>query len=159
MAYPTIMRLLPVLSAALVFSAPGIAHAAEGTYYKVADGVMIYLGVVPSEIVLGHPRHHPEAQMHGGTPDANGRYHVLVALFQSTTGARIADAQVTATVGPLGRAATDKTLERMTVAGAATYGNYFAMPGPGPYRIEVRIRHRDAAREVTATFDYRKPDE
>ena len=36
--------------------------------YQVAGSVAAYLGVVPSEIVQGHPLSHPEGRMHGGAP-------------------------------------------------------------------------------------------
>lgn len=151
--------LVYITAAAFMCSTFGLAHAVEDAYYRTTDGISIYLGVVPAEIVLGHPKNHPEAQMHDGAPDKADRYHVLVALFRSMTGTRIIDAQVTATVSPLGRAGIDKTLERMVVAGATTYGNYYAMPDPGPYRIEIRVRQRDVMREIRATFEYRKQDE
>lgn len=159
MILTTIKRFLCVFAAAIVYSASGGAYAADDTRYKVADGIAIYLGVVPAEIILGHPKEHPETQMHGGPSGTGDLYHVVVALFEQSTGERIVDARVTARVIPLGRAGTGKTLERMVVAGAATYGNYYAMPDPGPYQIEVQIQQRDVSRESQATFDYRKPDE
>lgn len=159
MIFTTIERFMCVLAAVIVYSVSGAASSADDTRYKVTDGISIYIGVVPAEIVLGHPNEHPETQMHGGPSGTGDLYHVVVALFEQSTGERIVDARVTARVIPLGRAGTGKTLERMVVAGAATYGNYFTMPDPGPYRIEVRIRQRDVSRESQATFDYRKSDE
>ena len=42
----------------------------------------------------------------------------------------------------------------MTIGGSITYGNYFYMPGAGPYRIDVRIRLPDRAGELRAVFNW-----
>ncbi|MBI5462999.1 MAG: hypothetical protein HY941_12510 [Gammaproteobacteria bacterium] len=161
MTYIAIKRLLYILATTLVFSVCGGALATpqtdENAHYKVVDGVAIYLGVMPAEIIQGHPKDHPETQMHGGPPDTGGRYHVMVALFEQSTGKRIADAQVTATVSPLGFSGSEKKLEHMIVAGATTYGNYYTMSGPGPYRIEIRIKRRNASTAIHVTFEYQQP--
>jgi len=127
------------------------AAAAETGNRQVVDGVAVYFGLFPAELVRGHPREHPESGMHGGAPV--GESHVLVALFDAKTGRRIEGAAVTATVTGPKRLKLSKTLEPMIVAGALTYGNYFYLTGPGPYRIAVRARLPDA-REVTATFTW-----
>ena len=131
--------------------AVGAAAAAETGNRQVVDGVAVYFGLMPGELVRGHPRQHPESGMHGGVPV--GESHLLVALFDDKTGKRIDGAEVTATVTGPERLKLRKTLEPMTVAGAVTYGNYFSLTGPGPYRIAVRARLPDA-REVTATFTW-----
>jgi hypothetical protein len=130
--------------------------AVAGADRQRADGIMVYLGVVPAEVVLGHAPQHPEGQMHGGPPEQPNRYHVMVALFEAASGARISNATVTARVSELALAGTEKRLELMTIAGAATYGNYFPMPNVGPYRIEVHIRRPGVAGEVLTTFDYER---
>ena len=43
-----------------------VATAAEDAQYKTANGLAVYLGVVPAEIVKGHPSGHAETTMHGG---------------------------------------------------------------------------------------------
>ncbi len=57
--------------------------------FQVVDGVAIYLGVMPAQIVQGHPKEHPEVGMHGGAPTRGDRVHVVVALFDNATGGRI----------------------------------------------------------------------
>lgn len=131
--------------------AVGAAAAAETGSRQVVDGVAVYFGLMPGELVRGHPRQHPESGMHGGVPV--GESHLLVALFDDKTGKRIDGAKVTATVTGPERLNLRKALEPMTVAGAITYGNYFSLTGPGPYRIAVRVRLPDA-REITATFTW-----
>lgn len=128
------------------------APASADDYQQVVDGVAIYFGIVPAEVVRGHPREHPEGEMHGGV--SAGESHIMVALFDAKTGRRIADAEVSAHItGDRGLTA-QKRLDLMVIAGSATYGNYFSMPGSGPYRIEVRIRLPDKAREVRAVFTW-----
>jgi len=125
-----------------------------------AGGIEIFYGVIPAAIILGHPDDHNERKMHGGTPAWGEQYHLIVTLFDSASKERIRDAQIMATVfnvrspgkrlaGPLRR------LEPMQVAGAASYGNYFNLPGPAPYRIELEIRRRGAVKTVKVPLEYR----
>lgn len=125
--------------------------AAETMNRHVVDGVAVYFGLLPAELVRGHPREHVESGMHGGVPV--GESHLMIALFDDKTGNRIDGAAVTATVTGSPRLKLSKPLEPMSVAGAVTYGNYFYLTGPGPYQIVVRARLPDA-REITATFTW-----
>ena len=122
----------------------------DSALVKVVDGVSIYLGIVPAEIVRGHPKEHPEGAMHGGAPTGGEQYHVMVALFDAKTGQRINNAEVTAKV-----AGMEKKLEVMNIANAITYGNFFPMSGPGPFRIVVQIRKPGEPRVVEALFDHK----
>lgn len=128
------------------------ATAAVDGYRQVVDGVAVYFGVMPAELVRGHPREHPESEMHGGVPV--GENHITVALFEDKTGKRIARAEVTATITGPGNFKAEKKLEPMIIAGAATFGNYFTMPGPGPYRIALRIRTPGIGHDIEATFTW-----
>lgn len=130
------------------------AFAADVATHKVVDGVAIYLGVLPSEMVLGHPHSHTEPGMHGGVPAGEHRYHVTVALFDAATGKRITGAQVKATVSELALSGTTKTLEPMLIADAITYGNYFIMRGTGIYRIRVQVRQPGESQPIEAEFEY-----
>src|SRR6266536_931998 len=49
-------------------SCSSMAVAADDPPYKLAGGLAIYIGVVPAEIVKGHPSPHAEKTMHGGAP-------------------------------------------------------------------------------------------
>lgn len=130
------------------------AFAADVPTHKVVGGVAIYLGVLPSEMVLGHPKPHTEAGMHGGVPPGEHRYHVVVALFDAATGKRITGAQVKARVSEFALSGTEKTLEPMLIADTITYGNYFRMPGTGIYRIQVQVRRSGVADVIEAEFEY-----
>ncbi len=128
------------------------ATAAVDGYRQVVDGVAVYFGVMPAELVRGHPREHPESEMHGGVPV--GENHIMVALFEDKTGKRITRAEVTATITGPGNFKAEKKLEPMVIAGAASFGNYFTMPGPGPYRIAVRIRTPGIGHDIEASFTW-----
>lgn len=138
------------LLAGLLLVSP--AGAAVGSYRQVVDGVAVYFGVMPAELVRGHPREHPESEMHGGVPV--GENHIMVALFEDKTGKRITRAEVTATITGPGNFKAEKKLEPMVIAGAASFGNYFTMPGPGPYRIAVRIRTPGIGHDIEASFTW-----
>lgn len=138
--------------AGIVLGVAVAAPAADTAYRRVVDGVAIYFGILPAELVRGHPQEHPEGQMHGGVPV--GENHIMVALFEDKTGKRITRAEVTATITGPGNFKAEKKLEPMVIAGATTYGNYFSMLGPGPYRIVVRIRVPGAGRDIEAVFTW-----
>ena len=64
---------------------------------------------------------------------------------------RITDADVVATVAPLGLAGARKRLDATTVAGAVTYCNHFRVSAGENYVIRARIR-RPGTAEVAAEF-------
>ena len=147
-------RVLPAYRFAawlLSFALLACTSSSDFALDKVVDGVRIYLGVVPAEIVRGHPKEHPEGQMHDGAPAGSGQYHVMVALFDAKTGQRIDVAEVTAKV-----AGVEKKLEVMNIANAITYGNFFPMSGRGPSHIVVQIRKPGEPRVVEAQFAYKQ---
>ena len=119
----------------------GVSHASDVTRYKVVDGIGIYLGVVPTDLIMKHPMEHTERAMHGGVPLGKHHHHVMVALFESKTGDRLAG--------------HTKELEPMTIAGTVTYGNYFDLGVSGVYRILVRVRSPGLAHIIEAEFEYK----
>ncbi len=129
--------------------------AADSGNYKIVDGIAIYFGVMPAEMILGRPKDHVEREMHGGVPSRGHRDHLVVALFDNATGKRISDARVTATVQEIGLAGETKNLEPMKIADTITYGNYFDMPSRNVYRILVRIRRPGVPGAVEAEFTHR----
>lgn len=148
------MRLVKfvVAVAGILLGVASAAPAGDTAYRRVADGMVVYFGILPAELVRGHPREHPESGMHGGVPI--GENHLVIALFNDKTGKRITRAEITATITGPDRFKAEKKLESMVVAGAVTFGNYFTMPGPGPYRIAVRIRTPGIGHDVEATFTW-----
>lgn len=147
-------NLLFGLLASILGALPMTSYATDTSRHQVVDGVAIYLGIFPAELIQGHRRQHPEGEMHGGVPAGEHRYHVTVALFDAATGKRITNAQVKARVSELDLSGTEKKLAPMAIAGTVSYGNYFRMPGDGIYRIQVRIRRPGMAQAIEAESEY-----
>ena len=135
----------------------GTGPAAAADYYKTAGNLAVYLGVLPAEMVQGHSPEHPEGKMHDGVPSARRQHHVVVAVFNTNDGSRITNAEVTARVGEIGLAQTQKKLVRMAIDKTISYGNYFSMGSPGPYWIEIEILRPGSTGPVKTTFEYSHP--
>ena len=125
------------------------ASAADSQRHQQIDGMDIYFGVVPAQITQN-------SSMHGGSPKGQHRYHVLLALFDSETGVRIDNANVKASVAPLGMLAEEKALEPMP-GGVLSYGNYFVMHEPGYYQIIFDIQRTRGGNKSVAKFVYQRP--
>lgn len=138
---------LVVMSMVMLNPIAAAADAPEN--FQVVDGVALYLGVMPAQLVQGH------TAMHGGVSAARYRDHLVVALFDNATGRRIEDVQATAAAMAPGLNSQWKTLEPMRVAEAVTYGNYFDMPREGAYHIQLRIRRPGQPQLIKATFTHR----
>jgi hypothetical protein len=66
----------------------------------------------------------------------------------------ITDAQVKVTVAdPL--SADTKTLDVISANDTVSYGGYFRMSGPNPYRITAQVQRPGAAAVIKADFEYR----
>lgn len=145
-------RMFGTVFGALLLAGNISASAAEPAYRRVVDGIAVYFGIVPAEMIRGHPAEHPESGMHGG-PVA-GENHLVVALFHEKTRERINNAEVHARITATPKLDLRKRLEPMLMAGAASYGNYFYMSGSGPYTIVLTIRLPGETRERSATFTW-----
>ena len=143
------------MAAAATLILASLALAQSDSLSKTVGGVTFYLGVIPAEIVRAHPIEHPESTMHGSPPKGSGSRHIVVALFDAATGARITDAKVSARVEQLELAAELKDLEPMQISGTVSYGNFYAMPGNGIYRIRIVAKRKGASRPIEAEFEYR----
>lgn len=130
-----------------------VMAADPGTLQQV-DGLAIYFAVVPAAFVLGHPAEHTGREMHGGVLDDRYTHHLVLVVFDATTGVRITDARVTAVVrsglhppqGPI-------DLGPMTLAGAQAYGGFAALPPRDRYLIEIEVA-RPGAAIVRAVFSH-----
>ena len=138
-------------AAAFVLATQSPAQSADLS--KTVDGVTFYVGVIPAEIVRGHPAEHAESTMHGSAP--KGSRHIVVALFDARTGERITDAKVSARVEQLGLAADHKDLDPMQIAGTVSYGNFYSMPEGGIHKIRVIVKRRGSSHRIEAEFEYR----
>jgi hypothetical protein len=122
-------RLLKGLAGAVAVAASGFvpqAHSADFQREQRVGPMTVYVGVLPSELISPSLA---EGQAHGGIPRGRGWHHVLIALFDTKTGQRITDAEVTARVEDVARIQSgEKRLEPMVIAGTVTFGNFFSMP-------------------------------
>jgi len=91
-------RWLGAAMATLAFVAVSATAATE--YKKQVDGLAVYLGVVPAELLRGKSDH--LASMHGGLPFGSGSHHVLVSVFDEASRRELGDATVEASVAPPG---------------------------------------------------------
>ena len=143
-----------VLAAAAVIPRRAAALDPDGDFQQVGS-LVIYLAVIPAAIVRGHPPEHTGRGLHGGVPAGRYVHHLLLALFDAATGARITDAEVTAVVHGLSHPEDRIELGPMTVAGASAYGGLATLPARDYYRIEVEVRRPGAPAPTRAVFHHR----
>ena len=120
------------------------------------DGMELFFGIIPAEILRGHPSDHEERSMHGGVPRGKV-HHLVISVFDTKTRARITDATITGNITELGMTTQHKKLEAMSFGGAVSYGHYFAMPNQGPYEIVVNVQRPGDSKTATARFQYWHP--
>jgi hypothetical protein len=137
----------------LVWSLTGTA--AEVKQSILAGNLEIFYGVMPAEVLRAHPSDHTERTMHGGVPGARNTYHLIVSVFDTQKRERIADARVQARVSEAGLTPQTKPLQSMLMAGVVTYGNYFTMTAPGPFRITLDIAQPHGGAPVQVNFEHR----
>ena len=128
--------------------------AAEVRQPLVVGNLEIFYGVIPAAVLLGHPPDHTERTMHGGVPSRNA-YHLVVSLFDAKTRERVTNANVQARVSEAGLAPQTKPLQTMLLAEAITYGNYFSMSGPGPFRVTLDVTRLHGGPPVRVSFEHR----
>jgi hypothetical protein len=121
------------------------------------DGMELFFGIIPAEILRGHPSNHEEQSMHGGVPRNKGVRHLIISVFDAKTQTRITDAAITGSITEVGMATQNQKLEAMSFGGAVSYGNYFAMPNQGPYEIVLNVRRPGDSKTVTTRFQYWHP--
>ena len=135
----------------LAFNAP--AQADDQQYRAVGD-LAIYLGVLPAELVRGHERVESEPKEHPRAQRRPHSYHVVVAIFDAKTGARVENAEVVASIAPTGLAGQRHRLRPMKISDSVTYGAYIDLPGNDRYAIKLEIRAPNRPAPVKADFAY-----
>lgn len=141
------------ISVSIMYSSRA-AIAAEDGQFKTIGGLNLYLGVIPAQIVKGPSPHSAERPMHNRVPRGPHEYHLVVAIFDAATGARISDATVTAQVSGLGLAGTKKKLDPMEIAKTVTYGAFYDLPGLDYYTVRVTVERPPGKQPVTVNFKY-----
>lgn len=142
------LYLLGSAFATVLIGSPTQALAAEEGQYKAGHGIAAYLGLLPAEMVKGHPK------MHGGAPRGPHAYHLVAALFDEASGQRISDAKVMARIAGQGMAGEEKPLEPMEIAGTATYGAFLTLPGADRYTVSLNIQRPGVRAPVVLEFLY-----
>ncbi len=117
-----------------------VAHAVSSRYYQTLDSLGVYLEVMPDPI-----------------PGPEGRYRLLVELFDRSAGTRITDAEVTAAVSGNGLGEVRKKLNLTVTTSSAVYGDRFDLPKPGFYRVQLVIDGAVAHRTINLTFQVERP--
>ena len=121
------------------------ATAVNAQESKSAGGLTVYLGVLPAELVKGPP---PHSGVHQGPHE----FHIVAAVYDSASNARISDATVTARVSGLGLSGSQKTLEPMKIADTITYGAFFNLT-PDQYTVRLTVQ-RPSLQPVVLDFKY-----
>ena len=153
------------LFGALYFNVAGIALTSrdaamaaekETDQSETAGGLTVYLGVVPAEIVKGPPTHillskgPHEYQVSSKSPHD---YQMIAAIFDAASGERVSNVVVTAEVSGLGLSGSKKQLEPMQIAGTATYGGFFELPGSDLYTLTLTVE-RSGTNLAVLQFKY-----
>lgn len=123
----------------------------DGTnQFKLINGMAIYIGIVPAEMLAGHN----VSKMHGGIPVGPVRFHLTVAIFNEKSGERLHDAQIKAQIFTIPEQTGFKELEPMEYGKALVYGNYFSLKALGPYLIQLHIEHKKLQEPIDVEFNY-----
>lgn len=137
-----------LIAAGAIFAAVTALAQQTNGYRRTADGLTIYLGVVPAVLASGRQA------MHGGAPRGQHEYHVVAAIIDSATGRSVADAKVTANISGLGLGGYETTLEPMQIADTITYGAFVYLPGADLYTVRLAILRPDREHPTLVTFTY-----
>ncbi len=136
------------------------AIAAEAEQSKTADGLTVYLGLLPAEIIKGPPKHVDlskgphDYQLSSKSPH---EYQIVAAIFDAKSSERISDAVVTAEVSGLGLSGGKQRLELTQIAGATTYGGFVELPASDIYSLKLAIERTGlSAVDLQFRFDHRR---
>jgi hypothetical protein len=144
------MKLLRGCVLVVLIAVVGLVKGAESAHAlrQVEGGLVFHYGVIPAEVVLARL----DGAVHTSAP--NDR-HLVVAVFDRNTKARVADAEVTVTVQPGKGGAVTRRLDPMKVADQPSYGGFFPLSGPGIYKFRFEARRPGAPTVAAAEFEYR----
>ncbi len=125
---------------------------------QTADGLTVYLGVVPAAIVRGHAKAHVETKMHGGTPLANSHsIHLVAAVFNSANGIRRSDVRVIARIHGRGNKRWAVPPTSMRINGANSFGGYTSLGQNDDVMISIDVfpaNRSPLSRPTTLQFQF-----
>lgn len=102
------------------------------------EGITVFWGLVPAAVVS---EKHAVEEMHGHRPAGGGQvHHLVVAVFDASSGRRIDNAVVRAQLSESGIVdEPPKYLTPMRINGQMSYGQVFSMATAGPYRFRLWV--------------------
>lgn len=111
------------------------------------DGIVLHWGLVPSALVS---QQHAQEDLHGGRPPGGGKLnHLVLALLDARSGARIDNAGVRAQLSEPGIVdEPPRYLVPMVINGQASYGQVFGTVYGGPYRFRVYVQLPQRTQEL-----------
>jgi hypothetical protein len=153
---PTSKRLAALVFALLCLTADPRAALAQSDdgLSQTKDGLTAYIGVTPSAVVKKQATGESPPMMQSGMPSGRHEVHVVVAMLEAASGARVSDANVTAQVSGLALVGPIKSLEAMEIANTITYGGFFDMAGSELYTVKLTIMRPGAASPVVMELSY-----
>jgi hypothetical protein len=121
--------------------------------HYIVDGMSVYFGAIPAQLINGHGSMHKTKSMKQG----KHTYHILVAIFDENSDKRITDAKVKATVTSLITKGETKSLEPMH-GDLVSYGNFFELKETTPYTIKIEIQPTDSSKTRSfVEFTFTRP--
>ncbi len=135
----------------MMFAATSV-NAGHAERHQTVDGLSVYFGAIPAQLIGGHGSMHRTRGVNHG----KYTYHILVAIFDNNSGKRITDAMVKATVISLNTKGETKRLEPMH-GDLLSYGNFFELTETTPYTIKVEIRQTDKTAKSLTEFTFTRP--
>ena len=146
------MRILRLLLCCLALAGPAWGQGVPEQRI-VVDNTEVFYGIVPAEIVRAQQGKAGKGLMERLRKRRHQK-HVVVALYDAQTGARILDARVSATVTPTGMGAKRKPLEPIRIGEVTSFGNFFEFPpDSAPYKVDLAIT-RPGHPAATVSFNY-----
>lgn len=120
------------------------------------DGITVFWGLVPAAVVS---EKHAIEEMHGHRPAGGGQvHHLVVAVFDSSSGRRIDNAVVRAQLSESGIVdETPRYLTPMLIDGQMSYGQVFSVAKAGPYRIRLWVLPPGRKKEIELSISAYSP--
>lgn len=119
---------------------------------KAVDGLTFYYGIVKGAAAAEVP------SMHMGKPGPSASYHIVLALFETASKARVIDADVAVRL----RQSSEQEAQWLPMtfmpgAGTQSYGRYVSLPSPGRYLIDFRVERATMATPIVAHLVLQRP--
>ncbi|MBN8739083.1 MAG: hypothetical protein BGP24_10035 [Lysobacterales bacterium 69-70] len=147
-------RLRRVIVGAAFVALAAAAQAAPTDQRMQNERVTLYYGVVPaalSQAVLS--AHPPPADVHGTVRFAAGTHHLVIALFDTSSGQRITQATVTVRHTPPRGEATTKVLEPMALGDTQSFGATFVIAEGRDHRFRIDVRWGERVERFDMVYD------